>query len=94
MTVSYVTGGIDLEDPFADREVNGLEIELDEKYPLMIKSFSVPEHPPPPSPKPLPLTTGWFRDLKNSRPILPESIQVPLPLRVVSTLTPDEKTSF
>ncbi|KAL1682919.1 putative serine esterase-domain-containing protein [Schizophyllum commune] len=46
-TVPYMTAAIDLDDPFADLETNGLQIELDEKYSnAIIVSYHLPDEPP------------------------------------------------
>ncbi|KAL1744689.1 putative serine esterase-domain-containing protein [Schizophyllum fasciatum] len=46
-TVPYMTAAIDLEDPFADIESNGLQVELDEHYNnAIIKSYHLPDEPP------------------------------------------------
>ncbi|KAK7056428.1 hypothetical protein VNI00_002983 [Paramarasmius palmivorus] len=84
-TVPYVTAAIETEDPFADHANNGIEIELDEKYKPIIKSFSLPPVPPAPTPKPVILSPSWFQQRKNAkkRPILPPFLRFRFPLNLL-----------
>lgn len=87
-TVPYMTAAIEVEDPFIARASNGLEVELDDKYTPLVKSFSVPLVPPPPTPKPAVLSRSWFKSLKM-RPFVPPPLQFRFPLNlVVYTLLP------
>ncbi|GLB43424.1 putative lipid particle protein [Lyophyllum shimeji] len=83
LTVPYVTSAIETEDPFALYETNGIEIELDEEYSPLIKSFEVPAIPPAPIPKPTMLSPQWFRSRKPARPFLPPALQMRFPLNIV-----------
>ncbi|KAJ7155405.1 DUF676-domain-containing protein [Mycena crocata] len=83
VTVPYVTAAIEVEDLFADQEANGLEIEVDEKYQPLIKSYTLPPVPPPRTPKPMVLSPSWFRDRKPSRPFLPPFLQFRFPLNIL-----------
>ncbi|KAJ7668317.1 putative serine esterase-domain-containing protein [Mycena rosella] len=82
-TVPYVTAAIDVDDVFVDHLSTGLEVELDEKYAPIIKSYTLPPVPPTPAPKPSILSPSWFRQLKPSRPILPPLLQFRFPLNIV-----------
>ncbi|KAF8074750.1 DUF676-domain-containing protein [Lyophyllum atratum] len=83
VTVPYVTSAIETEDPFALHETNGIEIELDEEYSAMIKSYEVPANPPARTPKPIILSPEWFRNRKPHRPFLPPALQMRFPLNIV-----------
>ncbi|KAG6868194.1 hypothetical protein C0993_006407 [Termitomyces sp. T159_Od127] len=83
MTVPYVTSAIEIEDPFALHETNGIEIKFDEDYPILIKSFEVPPTPPTPAPKPMMLSPDWWRTLKPKRPLLPPALQLRFPFNLV-----------
>ncbi|KAJ6493567.1 DUF676-domain-containing protein [Mycena vitilis] len=88
-TVPYVTAAIDVDDIFVARAVNGLEIEFDDQYDTLIKSYSLPPVPPPATPKPTVLSPSWFKSLKPSRPFLPPFLQFRFPLNLVMyTLLP------
>jgi hypothetical protein len=67
---------------------------LDEVYSPIIKSYSLPSHPPEPKPKPRILTMQWFKTLKPSRPFLPPAFQLRFPLNIVSGFYHLHKTSF
>ncbi|KAL0577306.1 hypothetical protein V5O48_004699 [Marasmius crinis-equi] len=87
-TVPFVTAAMEVEDPFADHDTNGIEIEYEEDYPRVIKSYSLPPVPPAPTPKPIVLSKNWFeqRKTKNSkpkRPILPPFLRFRFPLNIV-----------
>ncbi|KAF7308797.1 DUF676 domain-containing protein [Mycena kentingensis (nom. inval.)] len=73
-TVPYVTAAIETHDPFISRATNGLEVNIDEKYPALMSSYTIPAVPPPLPPKPKPLTAAW---VKSKRP----RIFIPPPLR-------------
>ncbi|KAJ7442260.1 DUF676-domain-containing protein [Mycena latifolia] len=81
-TVPYVTAAIEIDDVFADQVSSGLEIELDEKYTPLIKSYTLPPVPPTLPPKPMVLSPSWFRQLKPSRPLLPPFLQFRFPLNI------------
>ncbi|KAJ7907692.1 DUF676-domain-containing protein [Mycena leptocephala] len=82
-TVPYVTAAIEVDDVFAARDSNGLELEMDEEYAHLIKSYSVPPVPPPALPKPMVLSPSWFRGHKPSRPFLPPSLQFRFPINIL-----------
>jgi len=82
ITVPYVTSAIEIEDPFAEFSTNGIEVELDEEYSPLIKSYFLPPVPPPRAPKPAILSLGWFRSLKPKRPLLPPVFQVRFPFNL------------
>ncbi|KAJ7252775.1 DUF676-domain-containing protein [Mycena haematopus] len=81
-TVPYVTAAIEVDDPFATRATNGLEIQMDEHYDRIIKSYSVPPVPPPVSPKPTVLSPSWFKSFKPTRPFLPPFLQFRFPINI------------
>ncbi|KAG6914058.1 hypothetical protein DXG01_002735 [Tephrocybe rancida] len=83
MTVPYVTSAIEIEDPFAQHETNGIELEFDEEFSVLIRSFEVPAVPPAPTPRPLMLTPEWFRTRKPSKPLLPPFLQLRFPFNLV-----------
>ncbi|RDB15767.1 hypothetical protein Hypma_003722 [Hypsizygus marmoreus] len=83
VTVPYVTSAIEVEDPFAERDMNGLEVDCHEQYGVLIKSFAVPSIPPPPTPKPIILSPTWFRTRRPGRPLLPPVLQLRFPLNIV-----------
>ncbi|KAJ7760546.1 DUF676-domain-containing protein [Mycena metata] len=85
-TVPYVTAAIEVEDIFASRASNGLEIDIDENYPHIIKSYSLPPVPPPTAPKPTVLSPSWFKrsNPKSKRtPFLPPFLQFPFPMNIL-----------
>ncbi|KAJ7915876.1 DUF676-domain-containing protein [Mycena leptocephala] len=82
-TVPYVTAAIEVDDVFAAQDSNGLELEMDEEYAHLIKSYSVPPVPLPALPKPMVLSPSWFRGHKPSRPFLPPSLQFRFPINIV-----------
>ncbi|KAF7356616.1 DUF676-domain-containing protein [Mycena venus] len=81
-TVAYVTAAIEVDDPFATRGTNGLELEIDEQYKHLIKSYSLPPVPPPATPKPTVLSPSWFKSLKPTRPFLPPFLQFRFPINI------------
>ncbi|KAG6894941.1 hypothetical protein C0992_003848 [Termitomyces sp. T32_za158] len=83
LTVPYVTSAIEIEDPFALHETNGIEIQFEEDYPILIKSFEVPTIPPAATPKPMTLSPEWWRTLKPKRPLLPPAMQLRFPFNLV-----------
>ncbi|KAJ7504406.1 DUF676-domain-containing protein [Mycena galericulata] len=86
MTVPYVTAAIEVEDVFAGRATTGLEVEFDEHYAPLIKSYTIPPVPPPQTPKPIVLSPAWFKTIKPL-PLPPFlTFRFPLNLVVYSTL--------
>ncbi|KAJ7722437.1 putative serine esterase-domain-containing protein [Mycena maculata] len=83
VTVPYVTAAIEVEDIFAQQATNGLEVEIDEQYAHLIKSYTLPPVPPPPAPKPTMLSPSWFKQTKPSRPFLPPFLQFRFPMNIV-----------
>ncbi|KAK0217877.1 DUF676-domain-containing protein [Armillaria fumosa] len=81
-TVPYVTAAIELEDNFLDHATNGIEIELDEEYSPIIKSYSLPAVSPAPTPKPAILSRQWLKD-KKERTYLPPFLQFRFPFNLV-----------
>ncbi|KAG6861328.1 hypothetical protein C0995_001307 [Termitomyces sp. Mi166 len=85
ITVPYVTSAIEIEDPFALHETNGIEIQFEEDYSALIKGFKVPATPPAPTPKPIMLSPEWWRTLKPKRPFLPPALQMRFPFNLVKS---------
>ncbi|EGN96759.1 hypothetical protein SERLA73DRAFT_57876 [Serpula lacrymans var. lacrymans S7.3] len=84
MTVPYVTACIDAEDPFADYEENGIQVECHEEYKYLIKSYAMSESPMEiiRTPSPSVFSAEWFSNIKNSRPPLPPFLQRGFPLNI------------
>ncbi|KAF4571074.1 hypothetical protein EYR36_001656 [Pleurotus pulmonarius] len=85
VTVPYVTGAIELQDPFANTASSGVQFELDERYPPIISKYTLPPRPV----KPPILSKGWFRRFKPSSKglFLPlQNIKLPLHKKIVSPL--------
>ncbi|KAE9399538.1 DUF676-domain-containing protein [Gymnopus androsaceus JB14] len=72
LTVPYVTAAIELEDPFADHEATGLEVQFYPKYHPLIESYNLPS---PPKPK--------HERKKKNAPFLPPFLQRRFPLNIV-----------
>ncbi|KAH7108317.1 putative serine esterase-domain-containing protein [Auriculariales sp. MPI-PUGE-AT-0066] len=68
VTVPFYTGFITTNDPFLNWKERGLQVTFEEKYAPILKSYTLPDTPPPP---PLPKT--WFEKL--SPPRLPPFIK-------------------
>jgi hypothetical protein len=83
ITVPYVTAAIELEDPFAEYETNGIEVELQENYNPLVKSYALPPVPPTRTPKPTVLSRSWFRDRKRKFPLPPLLRKVRFPFNLV-----------
>ena len=62
---------------------NVYDREMDEKYPAIVKSYTIPEIPPVKTLKPRPFTIAWLRTFKPMQ-ILPPPLQFRFPLNVVS----------
>ncbi|KAF7424693.1 hypothetical protein PC9H_010004 [Pleurotus ostreatus] len=88
VTVPYVTGAIELQDPFADTASSGVQIELDESYPPIISKYTLPPNPV----KPPTLSRDWFRRFSPSSKglFLPlQNIKLPLHKKIaLYTLLP------
>ncbi|PPQ98932.1 hypothetical protein CVT24_003559 [Panaeolus cyanescens] len=82
LTVPYVTAAIETTDPFAEEDINGIEIKMKEKYPCLIEQHRLPDVPPPKPAKPTALTPQWFKTLKPSKP-LPPFLQFRFPLNII-----------
>ncbi|KAF9008075.1 putative serine esterase-domain-containing protein [Cyathus striatus] len=80
MTVPYVTAAIEVEDPFVGHETSGIHVEFEEGYEMIVKSYTIPEHPPPPPPKPV--IPGWVRNLKKPPSALPPPLQLRFPFNI------------
>lgn len=82
MTVPYLTAAVETEDPFADYDVTGLEVEFEEKYAPIIKSYHLPDTPPPPPPKPRRFSKEWFQKLQPRIP-LPPILRANFPYNII-----------
>ncbi|KAK0188992.1 DUF676-domain-containing protein [Armillaria mellea] len=71
-----------LEDNFLDHATNGIEIQLDEEYSPIIKSYSLPAVSPAPTPKPAILSRQWLKN-KKERTYLPPFLQFRFPFNLV-----------
>lgn len=83
VTVPYLTAYVDLEDPFINHTKDGLAVEYDDKYYPIVKSFTIPDTPPPKRHGPRPYTLAWFRSYK---PPLPPILQAPFPFNIATTV--------
>jgi hypothetical protein len=85
-TVPYVTAAMEEEDPFAEHLTNGIQIKMNEKYPALVESWSLPENPPV-QVVPRFGTPSWFRHRKEtkkeSRPSLPPFLQFRFPFNIL-----------
>ncbi|KAF9500073.1 DUF676-domain-containing protein [Pleurotus eryngii] len=84
ITVPYVTGAIELEDPFADLAASGVYLEIDHDYPPLIKYYSVASVAPGPVAKPRIFSSEWFHSEKEKkRPLLPPHLMPRFPLNLL-----------
>jgi hypothetical protein len=96
LTVPYMTAYVDLEDPFLNHGTDGLIVyvaphhlharslsirDYDDKYFPIIKSFTIPDTPPPKRKTARGFTWEWF---KHYKPPLPPRFQGPFPYNMVS----------
>jgi len=79
-TVPYPAAAIEADDPFYNHMTNGIEIELDEEYAPLIKSYKLPDTPPVLPPAPKPLTLEWVRKFKLP---LPPPLQFKFPYNIL-----------
>jgi len=80
LTVPYMTAYVDLEDPFLNYRTDGLTVNYDDKYFPIIKSFSIPDTPPPKRKTARLFTLEWF---KSYRPPVPPRLQGPFPYNLI-----------
>ncbi|CCM06205.1 uncharacterized protein FIBRA_08448 [Fibroporia radiculosa] len=80
MTVAYPTAAIEDEDIFVNHATNGINIELDEQYSPIIKSYSLPEVQPAQAPPPKPLTADWWKRFRVS---MPPALQFSFPYNIL-----------
>ncbi|KAH9965599.1 putative serine esterase-domain-containing protein [Lactifluus volemus] len=85
LTVPYMTAYVDNKDPFINHTTSGLVVDYDDTYYPIVKSFDIPDTPPPKRERtsPRPLTVKWF---KSYRPPLPPRFQAPFPFNIVSLI--------
>ncbi|KAF8463203.1 DUF676-domain-containing protein [Russula ochroleuca] len=81
LTVPYMTAYVDLEDPFLNHSTDGLTVDYEEKYFPIIKSFTIPDTPPPKRETARLFSWEWF---KSYRPPLPPRLQAPFPFNMVT----------
>ncbi|KAL1944932.1 hypothetical protein VTO73DRAFT_2552 [Trametes versicolor] len=88
VTVPYPTAAIEQDDHFINHEKNGIQVEFDEEYSPIMKSYTYPTSIVQP-PKPRLLSAQWFKQKKPSRPLLPPALQFGFPYNVlIYVLTP------
>ncbi|KAI0369198.1 DUF676-domain-containing protein [Pilatotrama ljubarskyi] len=88
VTVPYPTAAIELDDIFVNHDKDGMQIEFDEEYNPIVKSYTTPASITRP-PKPRLLTAQWFKELRPTRPLLPPALQFAFPYNVlIYVLTP------
>ncbi|KAG9044817.1 hypothetical protein FS837_007500 [Tulasnella sp. UAMH 9824] len=81
LTVPFVTACVEPYDPFSGHAESGIDIELDERYAPIIKSFKYPDVPPT-----LPPKKGYVARLKdwwNAPSALPPFLQMRFPLNIL-----------
>jgi len=76
-----MTAYVDSVDPFINHITNGLAVEYDDTYYPIIKSFTVPDTPPPDRERTRTFSWAWF---KSYRPPLPPRFQGPFPFNIAS----------
>ncbi|KAF9006091.1 putative serine esterase-domain-containing protein [Cyathus striatus] len=81
-TVPYCTAAIELNDPFVKHETSGIELEFDVNYNTLVRSYKIPEHPPPSPSKPIILSPTWFRKYKERPSFFPPPLQFRFPLNI------------
>ncbi|THV05529.1 DUF676-domain-containing protein [Dendrothele bispora CBS 962.96] len=82
-TVPYVTAAIETEDPFAEHIFNGIEIQVDERYKPIIKSYHFPPESLLEKRKPFILTREWFDNRKKRPASLPPFLRFRFPLNIL-----------
>lgn len=83
-TVPYVTAAIDIENPFAEHETNGIEVTFNKEYSPVIDDYTLPAVPPPSPSKPVILSPSWFRNRRGKPPIfLPPILQARFPFNIM-----------
>ncbi|KAI0676040.1 DUF676-domain-containing protein [Trametes maxima] len=88
VTVPYLTAAIETEDTFVNHVEDGLEVEFDQEYAPIMKSYTRPTSVVRP-PKPRALSAQWFKGFKPNRPLLPPALQFRFPYNLlVFILTP------
>ncbi|RXW21678.1 hypothetical protein EST38_g4176 [Candolleomyces aberdarensis] len=83
ITVPYVTSAIELEDPFAEYETNGVEIAISDEHKHLIHQYSISDNPPPPPAKVRTLSKAWFKRVRSRPPIFPPALQFRFPFNLV-----------
>ncbi|KAI0091664.1 putative serine esterase-domain-containing protein [Irpex rosettiformis] len=84
MTVPYMTAAVESEDIFVDHEADGLDIEYDENYSPIVRSWSFLDTPLQPTPGPRKFSLEWFR---NYKPPLPPFLQKKFPFNILILAT-------
>ncbi|KAH9971656.1 putative serine esterase-domain-containing protein [Lactifluus volemus] len=81
-TVPYMTAYVDTKDPFINHTTSGLVVQYDATYLPIIRSFDIPDTPPPKHERafPRPFTFKWF---KSYRPPLPPRFHAPFPFNII-----------
>ncbi|KAG9028709.1 hypothetical protein FRB95_006151 [Tulasnella sp. JGI-2019a] len=84
-TVPFMTAAIEPYDPFVAYARTGLEIDIDEKYPPIIKAYHLPEGfvtPEDPLQPPL-FSKMWWVEWYNRPSNLPPALQKPFPWNIL-----------
>ncbi|KIO24698.1 hypothetical protein M407DRAFT_25944 [Tulasnella calospora MUT 4182] len=85
ITVPFITASAEAYDPFVAYTRNGVEINLDEKYAPVIKSFQLPSGPAPTAPaRPRKFSRAWWRAKWNAPSKLPPPLQFAFPFNIVA----------
>ncbi|KAG8978275.1 hypothetical protein FRB90_008513, partial [Tulasnella sp. 427] len=83
ITVPFVTASAESYDPFVAYAQSGVEIELDEKYSPVIKSFKLPTGPAPHVPPPPRMfSKAWWKAKWNAPSRLPPPLQFKFPFNI------------
>ncbi|KAG9045645.1 hypothetical protein FS837_005922 [Tulasnella sp. UAMH 9824] len=85
ITVPFITASAEPYDPFVAYARNGVEIDLDEKYAPVIKSFKLPSGPAPivAPPRPRIFSRAWWKAKWNAPSRLPPPLQFRFPFNIV-----------
>lgn len=84
ITVPFITAAAEPYDPFVAYTQSGVEIDLDEKYAPVIKSFTLPSGPAPKVPAPPTIfSKAWWRAKWNAPSKLPPPLQFAFPFNIV-----------
>ncbi|KIO20637.1 hypothetical protein M407DRAFT_220150 [Tulasnella calospora MUT 4182] len=83
VTVSFATASVEPYDPFSGHAESGIEVELDERYAPIIKSFKYPDTPPTLPPKTSFFSIARFKAWWDASSALPRALQIRFPFNVL-----------